>query len=70
MAAKRPNFLIMVADDLGFSDCSCFGGEINTPNIDKLAQDGIRFTGFHSAAACSLVFYINFPISAPCIEEV
>lgn len=53
MAAKRPNFLIIVADDLGFSDCSCFGGEINTPNIDKLAKDGIRFTGFHSAAACS-----------------
>ncbi|OJJ51475.1 hypothetical protein ASPZODRAFT_87873 [Penicilliopsis zonata CBS 506.65] len=50
---KRPNFLIIVADDLGFSDCGCFGSEIRTPNIDRLAQDGIRFTDFHAAAACS-----------------
>jgi arylsulfatase A-like enzyme len=50
---KRPNFLIIVADDLGFSDPGCFGGEIRTPNIDKLSKDGIRLTGFHSAAACS-----------------
>jgi arylsulfatase A-like enzyme len=53
MATKKPNFLIIVADDLGFSDPGCFGGEIRTPNIDKLAKDGIRLTGFHSAAACS-----------------
>ena len=51
---KRPNFLIIVADDLGFSDIGCFGGEISTPNIDKLAEDGgLRFTDFHAAAACS-----------------
>lgn len=50
---KRPNFLVIVADDLGFSDLSCFGGEIRTPNIDKLASNGIRFTDFHAAAACS-----------------
>lgn len=50
---KRPNFLVIVADDLGFSDLSCFGGEIRTPNIDKLASSGIRFTDFHAAAACS-----------------
>lgn len=49
----RPNFLIIVADDLGFSDCSCYGSEIQTPNIDRLAEDGIRFTEFHVAAACS-----------------
>lgn len=52
---KRPNFLIIVADDLGFSDPGCFGGEIRTPNIDKLASNGVRYTGFHSAAACSYV---------------
>lgn len=52
-APKRPNFLVIVADDLGFSDISPFGGEINTPNIAKLAQNGIRFTDFHAAAACS-----------------
>lgn len=45
MATKRPNFLIILADDLGFSDVGCYGGEIKTPNIDKLAQNGCRFTG-------------------------
>ncbi|KAI0906033.1 alkaline-phosphatase-like protein [Ustulina deusta] len=50
---KRPNFLIIVADDLGFSDIGPFGGEINTPNLDKLAKDSILFTDFHAAAACS-----------------
>lgn len=50
---KRPNFLVVVADDLGFSDIGCFGSEIRTPNIDKIAQQGVRFTDFHAAAACS-----------------
>ncbi|KAL3442717.1 alkaline-phosphatase-like protein [Aspergillus insuetus] len=51
----RPNFLIIVADDLGFSDCGCFGAEISTPNIDALATEAnaLRFTNFHVAAACS-----------------
>lgn len=52
-SSKRPNFLLIVADDLGFSDLGCFGGEIRTPNIDKLARKGVRFTDFHAAAACS-----------------
>ena len=52
-AGKRPNFLVIVADDLGFSDLSCFGGEIRTPNLDRLAKNGLRFTDFHAAAACS-----------------
>jgi arylsulfatase A-like enzyme len=51
---SRPNFLIIVADDLGFSDLGSFGSEIKTPNIDKLASNGgLRFTDFHAAAACS-----------------
>lgn len=50
---KRPNFLIIVADDLGYSDVGAFGGEIKTPNINSLAEDGIRLTDFHAAAACS-----------------
>lgn len=50
---KRPNFLVIVADDLGFSDIASFGGEINTPNLDKLSRNGLRFTDFHAAAACS-----------------
>jgi arylsulfatase A-like enzyme len=53
MTTKRPNFLIIVADDMGFSDAGCFGSEIRTPNIDRLAKDGVRLTGFHAAAACS-----------------
>ncbi|WP_156686923.1 arylsulfatase [Mycobacterium sp. Marseille-P9652] len=50
---KRPNFLVIVADDLGFSDIGAFGGEINTPNLDRVAYSGIRLTDFHSAPACS-----------------
>jgi len=53
MSVTRPNFLVIVADDLGFSDIGAFGGEINTPNLDRLAYAGIRFTDFHSAPACS-----------------
>ncbi|KAF8601471.1 alkaline phosphatase-like protein [Ceratobasidium sp. AG-I] len=51
--ASRPNVLVIVADDLGFSDLGSFGGEISTPNLDRLADDGLRFTGFHTASACS-----------------
>ncbi|CAH2354250.1 hypothetical protein CLIB1423_15S01948 [[Candida] railenensis] len=50
---KKPNFLIIVADDLGFTDLSAFGGEIHTPNLKKLGDRGIRFTDFHTASACS-----------------
>ena len=49
----RPNFLVIVADDLGFSDVGAFGGEIDTPNLDALAYSGLRLTGFHSAPTCS-----------------
>lgn len=51
--SKQPNFLVVVADDLGFSDVGAFGGEIKTPHIDSLAREGVRLTDFHSAAACS-----------------
>ncbi len=49
---KRPNFLIILADDMGFSDTGCYGSEIATPNLDSLARDGVRFTHFYSAARC------------------
>lgn len=52
-ADSRPNFLVIVADDLGFSDLGAFGGEIETPNLDRLANSGVRFTNFHTAATCS-----------------
>lgn len=51
--SRRPNVLLIVADDLGFSDLGCFGGEIATPRLDALARAGMRFTDFHSAPACS-----------------
>jgi len=50
---RRPNFLVIVTDDLGFSDLGAFGGEIDTPNLDRLARSGLRLTDFHSAPACS-----------------
>jgi arylsulfatase len=50
---SRPNFLVIVADDLGWSDLGAFGGEIRTPNLDALALKGVRFTGFHTAPTCS-----------------
>jgi len=53
LQVTRPNFLVIVADDLGYSDIGAFGGEIKTPNLDRLAYQGIRFTDFHSAPACS-----------------
>ncbi|HUD28417.1 MAG TPA: sulfatase-like hydrolase/transferase, partial [Novosphingobium sp.] len=51
--AKRPNFLVIVADDLGYSDIGAFGGEIETPNLDALAARGLKLTGFHTAPTCS-----------------
>lgn len=50
---ERPNFLIIVADDLGYSDLGAFGGEIPTPNLDRLARNGVRLTDFHTAPTCS-----------------
>lgn len=48
----RPNIIIIMADDLGFSDLGCYGGEINTPNLDFLAAQGMRFTQFYNASRC------------------
>lgn len=52
--ATHPNFIIILADDMGYGDASCYGGWINTPNLDRLAAEGLRFTDFHSSGAvCS-----------------
>ena len=50
--AERPNILLIMADDLGFSDLGCYGSEIQTPNLDRLAQSGLRFTQFYNTAKC------------------
>ncbi|GEP98259.1 arylsulfatase [Chitinophaga cymbidii] len=49
---ERPNIIIILADDMGFSDIGCYGSEIPTPNIDQLAKDGVRFTQFYNNARC------------------
>lgn len=49
---KPPNILLIVADDLGYSDLGCYGGEIRTPNLDALAARGLRFTQFYTTARC------------------
>ena len=53
-AAKpaKPNILLILADDMGFSDAGCYGGEIHTPNLDRLAAGGLRFTQFYNTARC------------------
>jgi len=50
---EKPNILLLVADDLGYADLGCYGGDIETPNIDKLASQGIRFSRFHTAPMCA-----------------
>lgn len=50
--ADRPNIVLVMADDLGWSDIGCYGGEIRTPHIDSLARDGMRFTQFYNNAVC------------------
>ncbi len=49
---KRPNIMVIMADDLGYSDIGCYGGEIQTPNLNKLAYEGLRFTQFYNCSRC------------------
>src|SRR3954471_18787520 len=49
---RPPNFVIFLADDMGFSDAGCYGGEIETPTLDALASHGIRYTQFYNTARC------------------
>ncbi|HEY8397529.1 MAG TPA: arylsulfatase [Flavihumibacter sp.] len=51
-AGKRPNIVVILADDLGYSDIGAYGGEIQTPNLDKLAANGVRFTQFYNTSRC------------------
>ncbi len=50
---NRPNILLIMADDLGYTDIGCFGSEVETPNIDGLAEQGLLFTNFHTSVSCS-----------------
>jgi arylsulfatase A-like enzyme len=51
-ASRPPNIIVILADDMGFSDLGCYGGEIQTPNLDALARGGVRFTQFYNTARC------------------
>ena len=50
---RRPNIVVILGDDLGFADIGSFGSEINTPNLDNLAKEGVRFANFYTHASCS-----------------
>ena len=52
IAAERPNIVVIMSDDMGYSDLGCYGGEIETPNIDRLAAAGLRFTNYHGCNMC------------------
>ena len=51
-APSRPNIVVILADDMGFSDIGCYGGEIRTPHLDELAAGGLRFSQFYNSARC------------------
>ncbi|MBT3291812.1 MAG: sulfatase-like hydrolase/transferase, partial [Victivallales bacterium] len=48
----RPDIIVVMVDDMGFSDIGCYGGEIETPNLNALAANGVRFTQFYNTARC------------------
>ncbi len=52
LAAEKPNLIIILADDMGYSDPGCYGGEVSTPAIDRLARDGVRLSRFHNGGMC------------------
>ncbi len=52
-AERQPNFLLVMADDMGWTDIGSFGSEIDTPNLDELARRGVAFTDFHVSVSCS-----------------
>ena len=49
---SQPNIVLIMSDDMGYSDLGCYGGEINTPTLDGLAENGLRFTQFYNTARC------------------
>ena len=53
MTKTKPNVVLILNDDMGYSDLGCYGGEIETPNLDRLARNGLRFTQFYNTARCS-----------------
>ena len=52
-STRKPNVVLILNDDMGYSDIGCYGGEIETPNLDRLAANGLRFSSFYNTARCS-----------------
>ncbi|HIL73176.1 MAG TPA: arylsulfatase, partial [Verrucomicrobia bacterium] len=52
-AVERPNIVLIMCDDMGWSDIGCYGGEVSTPSLDRLAAEGMRFTQFYNNAKCT-----------------
>ena len=67
MTTNKPNVVLILNDDMGFSDIGCYGGEIDTPNLDRLAANGLRFSQFYNTARCcpSRASMLTGPASAP-----
>ena len=57
----RPNFILIMVDDMGYSDIGCYGGEVKTPNLDQLAKNGLRFTQFYNTAKCHTCLLYTSP---------
>src|SRR4030095_15853194 len=53
VAMRKPKVVLVLVDDMGFSDIGCYGGEVDTPNLDRLAKGGVRFSQFYNTARCS-----------------
>ena len=51
--AARTNIVLILCDDMGYSDIGCYGGEVRTPNLDRMAKEGMRFTQFYNCAKCN-----------------
>ena len=51
--AERPNIVLIMCDDMGWSDIGCYGGEVKTPHLDRMAAEGLRFTQFYNNAKCT-----------------
>ena len=52
LGASRPNIILIISDDMGYSDLGCYGGEIETPALDSIAADGLRFTNYYVNNMC------------------
>ncbi len=64
-ADNRPNIIVILADDMGYSDIGCYGGEIETPHIDALAENGLRFRQFYNSSLLSHTRFVDDRAPSP-----